>query len=98
MTESFSSENLESAEESNSEIAPESVKSEKEILWEQKKAEVDEIKDRLNLGIDEHIKEAVAAFRVHKFQTNQSCEGHLDEKQHGETFLTTSAPTWDRKK
>lgn len=64
----------------------ESAKSEKEMLWEQKRKEIDEIKDGLDLGIDEHIKEAVTALNVYEFSTNQSCEGHLDKEEHGTTF------------
>jgi hypothetical protein len=55
----------------------------KEILWEQKRRETAEIKDRLGEGIDENIKEAVTAFRVHEFATDGSCGGHLPEEKHG---------------
>lgn len=58
---------------------------EKMILWDQKRKETDEIKDDLNLGIDEGIKEAVTAFRIYEFPTSQSCEGHLNGKN-GEPF------------
>lgn len=67
--------------ESLSQEQGESVKSEKEITWEQKRAEVDKITDRLGLGIDEKIKETVTAFRVHEFSTSQSCEGHIHERK-----------------
>lgn len=63
----------------------EKSKSGKEIAWEQKRAEVDKIADRLGKGIDEKIKEAVAAFLVHDFSTSQSCEGHVDVEE-GERF------------
>lgn len=56
------------------------MKSEKEILWEQKLTEVNEITDRLGKGVDEKIKEAVAIFLVHEFTTSGSCEGHIDKK------------------
>lgn len=59
----------------------ESAESRKEIAWKQKRAEVDIIADKLGLGIDENIKEAVAAFRAHGFTTSASCEGHLEENQ-----------------
>jgi hypothetical protein len=64
----------------------ESVKSKKEIAWEKKLAEVDEITDRLGKGIDEKIKEPVAAFLIHGFTTSGSCEGHIAEgyeEEHG---------------
>ena len=65
----------------------ESVKSEQEIAWERNRAEVDKITDRLGLGIDEKIKESVAAFMVHEFTTSQSCEGHTgEEEKHGASF------------
>jgi len=65
----------------------EPVKSEKEIAWEQKRAEVDKITDKLGLGIDEKIKESVTAFQVHEFTTSQSCEGHTgEEEKHGASF------------
>ncbi len=62
---------------------------EKEILWEQKLAEVNGITDRLGKGVDEKIKEPVAAFLVHKFPTSGSCEGHVAEEgkdKHGLPF------------
>jgi len=62
-------------------------KSEKEIVWEQRQTEVNKITDRLDLGIDEKIKEAITAFRVYGFATNQSCEGHAGkEEKHGASF------------
>ena len=65
----------------------EPIKSEQEIAWEQRRAEVDKITDRLGLGIDEKIKESVTAFQVHKFTTSQSCEGHTGkEEKHGASF------------
>jgi hypothetical protein len=65
----------------------ESVKSEKQIMWEKKRAETDKITDKLGLGIDEKIKESVTAFRVYEFTTSQSCEGHTgEEEKHGTSF------------
>lgn len=64
----------------------EPVKSDKEIAWEKKMAEINEIADRLGRGIDEKIKEPVSAFLIHEFTTSGSCEGHMaeeGEKQHG---------------
>lgn len=58
----------------------EPVKSKKEIAWEQKIAEINEIADRLGKGVDEKIKEPVAAFLVHEFTTSGSCEGHMTEE------------------
>jgi len=40
----------------------ESVKSQKEIIWKQKIAEINEITDRLGKKIDEKIKKTVVAF------------------------------------
>lgn len=65
----------------------EPVKSEQEIAWEKNRAEIDKITDRLGLGIDEKIKEAVTAFLVHGFTTSQSCEGHTgEEEKHEASF------------
>lgn len=64
----------------------EPVKSEKEIAWEKKLTEVNEIADRLGKGVDEKIKEPVAAFLIHEFTTSSSCEGHMakeGEEEHG---------------
>lgn len=41
-------------------------------------AEVEKITDSLGKGIDEKIKETVAAFLAHGFTTSASCEGHID--------------------
>lgn len=49
-------------------------------------AEVEHIADRLGKGVDEKIKESVAAFLIHEFTTSGSCEGHMAEEgehQHG---------------
>lgn len=64
----------------------EPVKSEKEIVWEKKMAEVNEIADNLGKGIDEKIKESIATFLIHEFTTSGSCEGHIieeEKEQHG---------------
>lgn len=73
--------------EPNSTAQKESKKSEKEILWEQKLAEVNRITDGLGRGIDEKIKEAVAAFLIHEFTTSGSCEGHIAETKEDEHGL-----------
>lgn len=65
-----------------SEQPPESIKSDKEITWEQKRLAVEHIADSLGKGIDEGIKEAVTALIVYGFPTSASCEGHLGGK-HG---------------
>ena len=56
------------------------VLSEKEIVWEKYRADVDKIADRLGKGVDGKIKEAVAAFMAYEFPTSGSCEGHLHEE------------------
>lgn len=56
---------------------PEQLKSEKQILWEQKRAEVDKITDSRAKEIDEKIKEPVVAFLMHEFTTSGSCEGYV---------------------
>ena len=64
----------------------EKLKSEQEIQWGKKLAEVNELADRLGKGVDEKIKETVVAFLVHEFTTSSSCEGHMAEEgenQHG---------------
>jgi len=53
-------------------------KSEREIAWESKREQVNKIKDKLGLGIDENIKETVTAFQIYEFPTSQSCEGHVE--------------------
>jgi hypothetical protein len=58
----------------------------KETRWREKMAEVDTIVDRLDLKVDDGIKEALAAVLIYEFQTNGSCEGHVadeDEEEHG---------------
>ena len=53
---------------------------EKTTRWEDAMAQVEQAKDRLGKGIDENIKETVAAFLVNDFPTRGSCEGHLEER------------------
>jgi hypothetical protein len=62
----------------------EPIKSEKEIAWEKKLADVEQIADRLGKGVDEKIKETVAAFLIHEFTTSASCEGHMSEEGEGD--------------
>lgn len=62
------------------------IKSKKEVVWEKMLAEVEEIVDHLGKGVDEGIKETVAAFLLHGFTTSASCEGHVakeGERQRG---------------
>ena len=66
--------------ESSSQEQQEPVKSEKEIAWEKKLADVEQIADQLGKGVDGQIKETVVAFLVHEFTTSGSCEGHMAEK------------------
>ncbi len=42
-------------------------KSEKEIKWQEKLAEVEKITDRLGMGVDEGIKETVAILLLYGF-------------------------------
>lgn len=51
---------------------------EKEIIWENKLREVEEIRDSLDERVDDGIKETVAAFNLNGFPTSGSCEGHVD--------------------
>ncbi len=53
---------------------------EKKKLWDEAAARIETITDRLGLEIDEGIKEVVIAFLVNGFPTQQSCEGHLEER------------------
>lgn len=57
------------------------IESEKEVAWEKKMAEVNQIVDRLGKGVDEKIKESLATFLIHEFTTSGSCEGHLAEEE-----------------
>lgn len=54
---------------------PENNKNE---LWEKMRGRIDLVKDRLGLGIDENIKEAVIGLSLFEINTVGSCEGHLD--------------------
>ena len=53
---------------------------EKKRRWERVLERVDQVKDRLGKGIDENAKETVVAFLVNEFPTQQSCEGHIEER------------------
>ena len=54
--------------------------SEKTARWERVLGRVERVKDRLGKGIDENAKETVVAFLVNEFPTQQSCEGHIEER------------------
>lgn len=53
-------------------------KSEKQRRWDEIAAEVDQITDRLGKPIDPGIRETVIGLMASGFDTEQSCEGHLD--------------------
>jgi len=53
---------------------------EKKSRWSEALARIERVKDRLGKGIDENAKETVVAFLVNEFPTQQSCEGHLEER------------------
>lgn len=55
----------------------EPVKSEKEILWNEKMKEVESWGDALGLKIDESVRETVVAMNLLRLPTSASCEGHL---------------------
>lgn len=55
-----------------------SIKSEKEIIWDNRQKEIEETKDALGKKIDERIKETAIAFNVMELPTSGSCEGHID--------------------
>jgi len=57
-----------------------------EIAWGQEREDTDNITDLLGKEVDNGIKEAVTAFRVYDFTTSQSCEGHIEEGDHGRPF------------
>ncbi len=71
-----------SFEKSKIEIAPgasvEQDKSAKEIAWEQKRQEIDQIVDLNGRRIDGGIKETVVALNINELPTSNSCEGHID--------------------
>jgi len=69
----------------------ESVKSGKEISWENQQKEIERSADSLGYKIDDHIKETVVAFNVVGLPTSASCEGHID---HGISapWIEVSAP------
>jgi hypothetical protein len=78
--------------------APEenSDKQYKKAAWENKRAEIDQIGDRLGLGIDEGIKDTVVVVNLLGINTFMSCEGHLD---HGVPnpnimFAAPDMPKW----
>ena len=64
---------------------------EKQLAWENKLKELDEVGDLLGNGLDEHIKDIVAAFNLNGFNTNQSCEGH-DNSGLGAPGVSIEAP------
>lgn len=62
-------------------ISPELKKREDELA--RLRGRVDEIKDKLGLGIDEGIKKGVVAFNAFGLRTSQSCEGHFGTEEGG---------------
>jgi hypothetical protein len=80
-------------------IKAEQEKSEKELAWEKKQKEIDEITDIVGHKIDEGIKETVIAFEMNGLPTHNSCEGHID---HGFPYpfvevIAEEKPRWKYK-
>lgn len=73
----------------------EHVLANRQAFWEQKKGEIDGIKDRLGKGLDEGIKETVTSLQVLGINTTQSCEGHL-EWGVGAPWVEVAAPESER--
>lgn len=53
----------------------------RQTYWQQLVAEVNEYRDGLGKRVDEGIKPAVVALNALGFETNGSCEGHLERGQ-----------------
>jgi len=70
---------------------------EKEILWNEKLQEVNEIGDRLGRGIEDGVREVVAGLQFLGVETCQSCEGH-DEKEDGSGSPWVSMVALDKPK
>lgn len=54
---------------------------EKEAAWQAKLLEIESRTDLEGLGLDEGVKETVAAFNLLGIPTSQSCEGHANQKE-----------------
>lgn len=59
---------------------------EKMKVWQETREEVARMVDKLDEPVDEGIKEGVVALRVNGFETNASCEGHVDRGDHGKPY------------
>ncbi|TSC81887.1 MAG: Uncharacterized protein G01um101419_720 [Parcubacteria group bacterium Gr01-1014_19] len=57
--------------------------SEKQNRWNELEAEVDQIGDKLGMGVDRRIKPVVRGLMANGFQTTMSCEGHVNRDDHG---------------
>lgn len=57
---------------------PEGLDPSQTISWKSMEAFVDNVTDGLGMPVDEGIKKAVVALNILKFETVQSCEGHLN--------------------
>jgi hypothetical protein len=47
-------------------------------VWEHKLNEMEQLRDGIGKGLDQHIKETVAVLQLFGVHTQHSCEGHLD--------------------
>ena len=71
---------------------PNNIEVGREQKWAETRQKVGEMTDKLGKGIDEGIKESVAALLVHEFPTSQSCEGHSSEKGISSPWIEVRAP------
>ncbi len=62
----------------NTHVSSEHIHQEKEQGWREKLRDIDQLADQLGLGVDEGIKETVAAFHVFEINTISSHEGKID--------------------
>ena len=61
-------------------LQPERITSsaDKHTVWEHKLNEMEQLRDGMGKGLDQHIKETVAVLQLFGVHTQHSCEGHLD--------------------
>jgi hypothetical protein len=57
-------------------LSPDKSDKDPEVIWKQKRAEIDKIVDGAGRGIDEGIKETIVALNLNGISTAASCEGY----------------------
>jgi hypothetical protein len=79
------------------ELPPATTDSEREANWTRMEGYINQVGDRLGMGIDQGIKQTIIGLNVLGINTTASCEGHIDRAIAGPWIDVSAAETEEMK-